>query len=169
MKQGYAEYTRLTAVNAPKYIKRPYKMDSVIPEEFAIMLSIHAIHSLIDYCSSNKIQLRWSTWSPGFSDYIELNKNKIFTDNYVSIKNNNWHHYKKNENGFFYHELEARDGVCFREDCTTWAKCHFDLRDQWPNNFDIGTDTGSPTKHKDPHWGVHRHAHIAEAFMESLK
>jgi len=169
MKQGYAEYTRLTAKDAPKYIKRPYDMDSVIPEEFAVMLSMHAIHSLIDYCNSNKIQLRWSTWSPGFSSYIELNKDKVFTDNYVSIENSSWHNYKKLEHGFFYHALEAKEGVCFKEECRTWAKCHSDLREDWPNNFDIGTDTGTLSSPKDPHWGVHRHAHIAEAFMESLK
>jgi hypothetical protein len=169
MKQGYAEYAGLTAANAPKYIKRPYEMDSVIPEEFAVMLSIHAIHSLIDYCASNKINLRWSTWSQIFSDYIEINKDKIFADNYVSIKNSSWHNYKKLEHGFFYHAVESKDGICFSKDCTTWAECHSDLRKEWPSNFDIGTDVGSPGNHKDPHWGVHRHSHIAEAFMESLK
>jgi hypothetical protein len=169
MNQGYAEYSRFTGKNAPKYVKRPYDMNSVIPEEFAVMLSIHAIHSLIDYCSSNKIQLRWSTWNPIFSDYIELNKDKISTDNYVSVKNNDWHLYKKNKNGFFYHAVEAEGNVCFEKECRTWAKCHSNLREEWPNNFDIGTDTGTRGSPKDPHWGVHRHAHIAEAFMESLK
>jgi len=169
MKQGYAEYTRFTAENAPKYVKRPYDMNSVIPEEFAVMLSIHAIQSLIDYCISNKIELRWSTWSPVFSRYIELNKDKIFTDNYVDIENSYWHHYTQQEYGSFFHAMKIEDGTCFEKECKTWAKCHSNLREAWPNNFDIGTDTGAPGRHRAPHWGVHRHAHIAETFIKNLK
>lgn len=168
MEQAYSEYGIGSYKLAPKYLQIPYKPNTVIPEEFAIMLSVHAIYSLIDYCKSNNIDILWSTWHDVFSKYIDLNYRKFDTSTYVDIKNSSWHHNPKTGLGTYYHPDFRADNYCTDSDCTGWATCHEDLREQWPNNFDIGTDLGTNGVSRHPHWGVHRHAHIAEAFLERL-
>lgn len=167
MGSGFSLYSR-GLIPSARYIKRPVEMSEVIPEEFAMMLSIHAIYALDDYCSSSGIKFLWGTWNSILEDYFVNNKDLLGVTSFVDLKNSDWHTDPVNQSITYLHEdsVDLRGGVCSNLECSTRASCHEDLRLKSGNNFHVGLDVDS---NESSHWGTHRHAHVAEKFLSRLE
>jgi hypothetical protein len=169
---GYANHGSRSYLDAPKYLKRPYDLNDVTSSEQAFMLNGVAISSLIQYCRATGIQFVWSTWSRSFARLIEGSDHEIFDfEGYLSIENTKWHIEKDDDRAMYYHPGYEMQGIHGFEHCedrscvTSKESCHADLYQQYPDNFHAGTDRDGGNT---PHWGVHRHAHIAEEFAKAL-
>ena len=170
---GYAMNGSRSHLDAPKYLKRPYDLNDTVSSEQAFMLNGVAISSLIQYCRAAGIEFRWSTWSRSLSTLVEHSDHDFFDfEGYVSIENTKWHVDMKNPRNTHYHHNyfsenihgsdACEDGACIAGRCVQ----HSELQNQYPNNFHAGTDDNG--MNDSCHWGVHRHAHIAEEFIKAL-
>jgi hypothetical protein len=173
--QAYAFYGIDNANLAPSYMKKPYQISEIVSKEFSIMLAITAIYRLEDYCAARGINFTWSTWDLEFSMNLDNMQNKqplgnFALNNYLDIENDKW---KTNRDlGVYFHANSAvgSNGHGCGPRCSLIVKCHEDVHEAYPGNFNVGTDCGSPKNPRTSrHWGVHRHIHIADSFMESLK
>lgn len=129
----------------PKYVKRPYEVEYVLSHEFVDTLNMDYLRFLDLFCRTSRVDFKWSTWSVEFQNLYEAQGGAM--ESYVSFKNL-LGLFKNDQSG----HLET---------------CHQDLRDLYKENFYIGADhLADPNEIG--HMGVHQHAHIAEAFLESL-
>jgi hypothetical protein len=129
-----------TADDRPKYLKKPYYYEDVIPVELPIFFSIQSIHALEQYCNSNKINLIWSSWDHFFYE------NLLFLD-------------KNHFNNFFADENLWIEGSRFNREC------HSEYKERFDYYFVHGRDTLIPTS---THPGVHKNIHFAEAFYKEI-
>lgn len=175
LRQSYSFYGADNASLAPGYMKKPYQINDTVSKEFSIMLAINSIYRLEDYCSARGIDFMWSTWDLEFSINLHNIQNKqpskdFALKNYLDIKNDTWK--ISRDLGIYLHANSAigpGDHSC-GVNCSLIMKCHEELHKLYPENFHVGTDCGSPkNKRTSRHWGVHRHTHIADLFMENLK
>ena len=162
--------------DVPKYLKRPFAVESSMSRETSMMLNLRAIHSLEAYCEAAGIKLLWSTWSPDEAELFS-NTKKDFPDmleHYIDVKTGNWHSVKDNNYWDVYHEEPGKFGTDFGAygDCKdkancTGIKCHSELEEKYGVNFHRGTDWLDGTSSS--HFGIHKHTHIAEEFLKEIK
>jgi hypothetical protein len=124
--------------NRPKYLKKPYLYDDIVPMELPLYFSMKSIHMLEQYCKSNKINLVWSSW------------HKDFQETMIEVKDNPFNYFYQNESFNTYYKINSN--------------CHKDYDETLNEYFDSGLDIEDSLSI--PHPGVHRHIHIAEAFYE---
>lgn len=122
-----------------KYIKSPVYLQDVMPLEYAIFQSTGYIDILTTYCESAGIVFKWSTWDLYFSSEALKREYK----NYIDILS---------DCNYPVHEQELR----------LEPSCHYELYKLYGTNFYIGLDDSS-------HWGIHKHAHMAEKFLTALQ
>ncbi len=125
----------------PKYLKKPYCYEDILPTEFSLFISMQSIYSLEQYCNSNRIKLIWSCWDPMFQKFIS-NLSEISLDNFIS------------DNSLII------DNVKFE------AECHADYKTRFDYYFIHGRDEKGLGYN---HPGVHKNIHIAEFFHKNLK
>lgn len=133
--------THLHQENAslPKYLKTPVYLQDILPLEYAIFQSTGYIDILTTYCEAAGIVFKWSTWDYYFSDEARA---RGYT-NYIDVVLD--HH----ENQL---NREPKKG----------PPCHEELSKLYGENFYVGLDDA-------PHWGVHKHIHMAEKFLKALQ
>jgi hypothetical protein len=125
----------------PKYSKLPHNLEDVANPDSAVQISMQNIRMLEQYCRSSGIDFYWGSWHHPLCQMIEdqgLSEDYNFS-NYVPTEHKLWDHSPKPD-------------------------CHQELMDSCGPAFHIGTDDllGKP------HFGVHRHVHIAESFMKEI-
>jgi hypothetical protein len=125
----------------PKYLKKPYYYEDILPLEFSIFLSMQSIYALEQYCNSNKIKLIWSTWEPVFQNFIS-SLSEISLNNFVN-----------------------KDSLTI-QGSYLYDECHSEYRERFEYYFVHGRD-GKDVGLIHP--GVHKNIHIAESFYEELK
>lgn len=125
----------------PKYLKKPYYYEDILPMELPLFLSSQSIHYLEQYCKSNNIKLFWSSWHENFSKDLNIIGTKHFND-------------------FFYDEEVLISGGPFD------LECHKEYSDNILKYFKIGLD--DEDKPINAHPGAHKHMHIAESFYKQI-
>lgn len=160
-------YRSSNAGNRPKYSERPHFVEDVIPVDLPVFISIQHILMLEQYCESNGIVFAWGVWDPGLYEFLAEVKDLYGYSSYVDTKILNW--IDKNLDGYreMFHETMEDRSKCNGPVCTCPETCHLDLRDKYGDNFYRGADNlyGDQTSH----FGVHKHTHIADAFIAKLE
>lgn len=161
---GYVEIA-----NRPKYAKKPYELEDVIPVELPMELSVEYISMLARYCESNGIEFRWATWDISASIYMREAAAEYGYPEYLDLKNEKWHDFAEDNFYQYFHkdlDIETILSKCYSGQCER-TYCHKELEEKHGRYFYIGSDVdhvGGPSAH----FGVHRHAHVAEDFIEVL-
>ena len=137
-----------------QYSKAPHDPEYILTEEMAFFYEQSLIDMLRVYCNMLNIKLVWSNWEPEYQDSYYEEINKYYPE-----------HHKE---------------YCFIEE--------FGWNDTRPKgSLDIFRDPGVLSCHKEhndhplfyqaadskdgrfPHWGTHKHIHIAEAFLKHIE
>lgn len=122
--------------NLPKYSKAPHYIENVMPLSVPRWISIKYIQILEQYCKSSGIKLVWSTWENNFLPPLIESK-----------------------------EFEFLIDTSIVEEETN-NNCHLELKNEFSNIFDRGSDIEYGLNRA--HWGVHKHTHYAEIFTKAL-
>lgn len=109
----------------PKYIKKPYMWQDILPVNHSIGSCILAIKQLELYCKTAKINLIWSTWDRGL-DYLA---SSVEFQNFMPI------------------------GRVIDTDEDLWNSCHKDYKSEENEfHFELGADEG---RHWGSHRHIH--------------
>ena len=143
----------------PKISKRPHVANDVIPTEWPIFIAAQAWAAFIEYCHVADITLVWTSWDKPVLDSYSLlremadspiaNREDIVIDTSGLVDHEH------------YINFTAGSGPGPVLSLTKLA-CHRELKDRWPDTFDVGSD-------RCYHYGVHAHAHIAEMLTDKYK
>jgi hypothetical protein len=154
----------------PEYSRRPHKLENVISLDLVIQICMQNIRALEQYCRATGINFLWGTWSKDFSHMIESQGLADMYDfsNYVSINEALW--FRRDGalgRDLLYGDHESKS-FCLNnhvgQDCSCFENCHLDLGTSYGESFYRGTDIFEGH----PHFGVHRHMHMAETFMDRI-
>lgn len=132
-----------------KYSKAPYNLGEILPAEFVFYHERAMLDMLEQYCQTNNIDFIWSVWHYEYQDFIFNrieNEYPGYHKNYCWLKTNSWNLFK---------DIDLPKGEKV-------ISCHKDLQDELL--FNIAADRSRRT----PHWGFHRHMHIADEFYKYL-
>lgn len=155
--------------NRPKYVKKPYPLEDTLPVEIPMSMSVEYISLLAAYCASNDIKFHWATWDVSASIYMREAAKDYNYPEYLDLKNEQWHDFDVDDFRQYFHENTTIEQIidnCYEGKCIR-TNCHDDLELKHGKYFYIGSDVewvGGPGAH----FGVHRHAHTAEAFISSI-
>lgn len=154
----------------PEYSKKPHKLEDVVSMDFVIQTCMQSIRSLEQYCRATGINFYWSTWSKDFSFILEQQGLVDLYDfnNYVRLDHHLWSRRDgAMSNDLFYKDLDTVE-ACTKDhygvNCSCFIECHSELIPKYGNQFYTGTDVFE----KHPHFGVHRHVHMAESFIKRI-
>jgi hypothetical protein len=145
------EYSEMTGSLA-QYSKAPHDPQEVLTEEFVFFYENIFIDMLRQYCKSNDIKFFWSNWDPKYQGYVYNEINKFYpkhNEGYCHIDAFTWN----TDTGDIdnYGEFNALD-------------CHTD-HNREHELFYRGADRKDGHM---PHWGTHKHLHIAEDFYDFI-
>lgn len=145
------EYSEMTGSLA-QYSKAPHDPQEVLTEEFVFFYENIFIDMLRQYCKSNDIKFFWSNWDPKYQGYVYNEINKFYpkhNEGYCHIDAFTWN----TDTGDIdnYGEFNALD-------------CHTD-HNRNHELFYRGSDRANGHR---PHWGTHKHLHIAEDFYNFI-
>lgn len=135
------------------YSKAPHVPESIIPKEFSFFYEAAFIDMLRQYCKTNKIKLVWSIWHREYMPHLYEKINSYYPerhDNYLAMECFNYP----------YESLRGIDN--FLE--YNLLDCHNENREH--PLFYKAADTLGKTL---PHWGFHKHIHVAENFYNHIK
>lgn len=153
----------------PKYSKKPHALEDVLPVELPMSLSVEYISMLSRYCETNNIKFYWATWDLSASIFMKEAADQYGYPEYLDLKNEQWHDRPEDDFYQYFHKDASKEDVinnCYSGECK-YTDCHVDLKNKHGRYFYIGSDVdwvGGPSAH----WGAHRHAHAADAFIEVL-
>jgi len=137
-----------------KISKAPHVSVDVIPNEAAVYMAAQAWASFIEYCRVGDIKLVWTSWDRHnldvYSMLKELSEDPTCNRQDVII----------DTTGLISHPYVTYERAHIKE--LKKLTCHQDIKDKWPDSFDVGTDACE-------HYGAHAHAHIAELLVEKLQ
>lgn len=119
--------------------KSPYDPVNVLPWTFSLYHNLQSILLLQQYCNTNNIYFKYSSWDYNANILLKLLKNNFSEySNYCEPTT-----------------LDFLPSTFFTQDC------HLDIQDQFSKNiWNAGIDK--------EHMGIHQHIHIAERFIEEL-
>ena len=120
----------------PNYSKRPHNQYDITPIELPIYLSLTSIQHLIQYCTTNEIDLTWGTWN--------IDTHRVFSEFLPGI-------------GLDFDLSSYVDTLTGLISDPDELPCHADERAASGDLFDKAADR--------QHLGYHNNIHIAEAFM----
>lgn len=156
----------------PAYSKKPHNLEDVVNVDSAVQISMQNIRILEQYCRSSGINFIWGTWSEAFSSLMEgpggLLENYYF-EHYVGLDVDHWG--SRNVSGLPDRLFSSAEDqrFCKRHhrgiDCSCPLQCHSEMSNKYGQSFYLGTDG---LHGRQPHFGVHRHIHIAESFIKIL-
>lgn len=126
----------------PKFSKMPHEITDILPDIFAIWMSIQNIHLLEQFCFESNINLIWATWSTSAAEII--NNIKSLADE-----------------TYFKYYVGHIDGISYSNKETYIKDCHLNLKKEDKTTFFMAKD--------DNHWGSHAHIHFADFFYDILK
>lgn len=135
-----------------KYSKIPHVIDEIVPIEVPVWLNVKCLHMLEQYCEQANIKLAWSFWDEEWLDeiYKEKNNNPESFKYLINSGIKDWS-YDENNNDIYLKKCNKHDN----------------LKLKYPNTFFIGGDAFQ--SRETAHFGVHKHSHIAENFIEHIE
>jgi hypothetical protein len=142
------EYTEIDDSRFIKYSKAPHDPANIISEDFVFFYEKIFIDMLRQYCKSNGIKFFWTVWDRGYQTKFYNKINTFYPDHhkeYCYMKEFDWK-IPNTEEFDKYFEFNALD-------------CHNEYRQD--ELFYRAADRLDPHQ---PHWGIHKHMHIAENF-----
>lgn len=145
------EYLNMSKDKVDDFSRSPYDLSKVISLEGAIYHNNIAFEMLIQYCESHNIKLFWSIWDAidKKNDIVELIYKEKYKS-YVDINATKW---------------TIINGI----DGPRWSPpplCH----EEYNKDVDIIFNQAADRKNNNfPHWGAHRHIHIANEFYYAIK
>jgi hypothetical protein len=144
-------YRTFDAAKRNDYIKMPAKVDEVFSNEHRVWINLMFISMLETYCKSNNIKLLWTNWIDVYN-----NKNPLMSTEFSN---------------YFVLEDDWDQTIHIDEtDTLKYNKCHQDIKNNYDNYFDRGTDWQYKSEYKKlGHWGAHTHIHVAENFIKEIK
>lgn len=139
-------YNKIENNSVAKYSKSPHIIDEIIPLEIPKWLNLKHLYLLEQYCNSNNIRLAWSFW-----DRISLNQIISFDNDFNYLIDSGVRDWNKDQenNDIYLHD------------------CHLDLKEIYPDVFDLGGDR--IRSRMQAHFGVHKHTHISENFIKHIE
>lgn len=136
----------------PKFSKAPHDLSDILTEKMALWDAMSMAYVLEGFCKVSGIRLIWTSWDGNTHEYIHTmvnNRSQAFS-NFINIekiiRGTNWAH----------EDWPVKFYPHFQD-------CHQELKEKYPKFFSIGGDI----EEGNPHWGVHKHYHIAEAFTDA--
>jgi hypothetical protein len=170
------QWTWDNLVDVPGYIKKPFGVDITTSRETALLQNLRAISFLETYCEAVGIKLIWSTWAPDEEELFYNTKIDFpeMLKNYITVEARHWHSKEDQEFYDIYHREVGHFGTnwssygnCITKENCSGILCHSELEEKYGSNFHLGTDwPGNPCS---AHFGIHKHTHFAEKFLEALK
>lgn len=155
-------YADLNSV--PSFLKKPYNLEQIMPVELAIFNSLKDIRFLEQYCIDAGIDLYWTCFSAESHYMIKLLKkeNHDSYTKFVDTKQDHWVEESNIVNGVkFYNKM-------LFDETKIEIRCHEEYRDIAKELFVSAGDTDQiSTKSRKPHYGAHRHLHLAESMLEA--
>lgn len=155
----------------PDYSKKPHNLNDIINLDLVVQICMQNIRALEQYCRATGIEFYWSTWSKDFSSMLESQGLLDLYDfsHYVGLDSDLW----SRRDGPLSKDLlyidKAAKEYCldnhFNQNCSCPMECHLDFAQKYDELFYIGSDIIEGH----PHFGVHRHTHMAESFMKRIK
>ena len=136
-----------------KYAKAPYDPSKIFTWEFTFLYEKIFIDILRQYCKSNGIKLFWTVWEQKYQEIFYKNINVFYPDHheeYCYMESFNCKIPGTNEDDR-YLEYNALD--CHQEDRSN--PMFYRAADRMDDML--------------PHWGMHRHVHVAEDFYRYIK
>ena len=163
----FSKYDVNAADTYPKMSKRPHRPTDVMPPELPVYHSAQALSTLIEFCRIAEIEIVWASWNNTAATIVEiLNEIRALAEDELAPEGDREFAQRIVEtglldtSGFFDLNLSTWNNVHIEK--LKNLSCHSDLKDKYQTWFDVGTD-------EQKHYGVHAHAHVAEAFEEKLK
>jgi hypothetical protein len=133
-----------------KYAKSPYDLSEVLPKEFAFFYERSMLDMLEQYCETNNIDFIWSVWTPVYQEKIF----KSIEDAYPG--------YHKNYCWISTHGWTNNKGFNVPPEENELLHCHRGERSH------ILFDDAADRIGRNPHWGFHRHMHIADEIYDYI-
>jgi hypothetical protein len=155
----------------PSFDKKPYTVEHTVPYELPLLKSINQIMILDQYCKSHNIKFYWGTWEYNLNKTItKYNEINNIYDNFVTMDLDFWTtDYKGNEKFISCHkDIHDKTNSNFNDIDDI---CHKDVKDKFEDTFYGGLDIEeiSDYSKQRPHIGSHKHAHIADNFINFIK
>jgi hypothetical protein len=153
--------------NRPEYSKKPHNLEDIFPIEIPFYDSCQHILMLEQYCRSNSITLIWSSWfTELFVALKTANQNKKYYEFFLDDTNIiDWLVVDKNGNPDREGKPHTLD-LYYPKNKKIMNDCHKETQKIFSDCFNRGLDI--EIKEAGPHFGVHRHTHIAESFLKAL-
>lgn len=144
----------------PGFIKKPFYVEDTTTKQMCYYYSLKAIQFLELFAKNSGIELVWSMFNGNDHELIKFlnEKNDKYYTCFIDTKQGNW---TKDEN----QEDLYLDGDA-RTMKVTPLHCHEDLRPVYGDKFGIAGDI--ERGRQGAHHGVHRHVHVAEAFLNHI-
>lgn len=159
----YPLYEFFEDQDTSKYFKSPLIAEHVISGYLGFDLSMQYIKMLELYCNSNGIELLWGTWDDWQNNWLSNNIFKTEFKNFIDTKTSGWHNRQKDMNYDILCSLKHDK----QDLCSTQLVCHKKEKEIYGVNFFKANDFVEGIKNS--HWGVHRHIHTAELFLNNIQ
>lgn len=142
----------------PKYAKKPFMLEDIFANEIAHYYSLKSIQMLEQYCDAAGIKFLWSMFhEPDHRGIKKLADNEYgYYNHFIDTKQDHW-----------LKDKDSNDIVRTDGNSTTILDCHKDQQDVFGERFFLGGDTELGRERA--HFGVHRHIHTAEVFIEKVQ
>ena len=145
----------------PQFIKRPFHIEHTTTKQMCYFYSLKAIQYLEKFAASAGIELIWTVFHGQDHElmrYLKQNNDKYY-QSFIDTKQGNWTRDAEQEDLFLSGEgSRTAQGPVY---------CHEELRSVYVDKFGIAGDIERGKQYA--HSGVHRHIHIAEAFIDSIR
>lgn len=111
----------------PKFSKKPYNKEDVIPKIIPIFFNIQSIHMIEQYCKSSGIKFLWGSWDKDTNiivKQVKVNDTNVF-NNFIDLD----------------------------EDAIDWntIDCHKQIYDKYPSLYSMGIDNQHMGMHRHAH------------------
>jgi hypothetical protein len=151
----------------PKFSQLPHRATDIIPLEVPYWMAFQSLNILEQYCQTAGIKLYWGTWDVGSMQSVNkvksIDESMQNYNNFITLEAENWY-LPSYEHSIYHKDPLPGDDKCFlnrMDDCENKINCHSELEELTRETFTIARDRN--------HWGTHRHAHIAEIFLDKIK
>lgn len=154
----------------PSFDKKPYSVENTVPLELPFFQSISKIMILDQYCKSHNIPFYWGTWHVPLNNALsEYNNINNIYDNFVTMDLNYWNENDVGKEKFtlYTKEVQKTTNLNFNE---IVDHCHENIKEKFLDTFYGGLDIEHSANRKQafPHIGSHKHAHIADSFIQAF-
>jgi hypothetical protein len=141
----------------PRYSKAPHLVEQIITQEFTIWESLTHIQMLEQYCSSSNITLRYGSFDTSSNKILKYAKRDSYYKYFIDLETDSWlPDFGKGVGQDYY--VDGKNKECHTELMTENNSYY------WRMAGDRHSENGNL-----PHFGIHRHIHLAEIFEDQIK